>query len=121
MVELTTTELALTTNTERMLNAVQMLRTVHPQITAAQMALLLAVAARPGRSQNDLAIEVGLTPSAVSRNVDVLGTSGRRDNRGARRMGWLAAVQEPGDDRINRVYLLPGGRRLVAAITGELH
>ena len=107
-------------NTTRLMGVARLCRAAHPQMRLSQLLTLLAVAEHPGRTQTELALEVGLTLGAVSRAVDVMGTAGRRDKKGAPPLGWIEAVTDPDDDRNLRVHLLPAGRRLVQAISKEL-
>ena len=85
------------------------LRSLHPQLRVSQLDLLLAVAEKEGQSQTDLAISCGLTLAAVSRAIDALGTSGRRDGKG-KRLGLLRAERDPNDDRFVLVYLSEKGK-----------
>jgi len=86
------------------------LRSLHPQLRVSQLDLLLAVAEKEGQSQTDLAINCGLTLAAVSRAIDALGTSGRRDGKG-KRLGFLKAERDPNDDRFVLVSLTDKGRQ----------
>jgi len=86
------------------------LRSLHPQLRVSQLDLLLAVAEKEGQSQTDLAINCGLTLAAVSRAIDALGTSGRRDGKG-KRLGLLKAERDPNDDRFVLVFLTDKGRQ----------
>jgi DNA-binding MarR family transcriptional regulator len=88
------------------------LRSLHPQLRVSQLDLLLAVAKKEGQSQTDLAINCGLTLAAVSRAIDALGTSGRRDGKGAR-LGLLKAERDPSDDRFVLVFLTDKGRQIL--------
>jgi DNA-binding MarR family transcriptional regulator len=107
-------------NTTRLMGVARLCLAAHKQLHLRQLLLLLAVAERPGRTQTELAHEVGLTLGAVSRAIDVLGTTGRRDKRGAPGMGWIEAVADPHDDRNLLVFLLPKGRELVKQLEQEL-
>ncbi len=93
----------------------QLLKQVHPQLRVAQVEFLLTVAMKPDRSQTELAIECGYTLAAVSRLVDTLGTSGRKDGKG----GALGLIQDrvnPKDDRHKLISLTPKGKNLVDLI-----
>jgi DNA-binding MarR family transcriptional regulator len=107
-------------NTQRLIGVARLCIGVHPQMRLTQLLTLLAVAEKPGRTQTEIAQEVGLTLAAVSRAVDVLGTSGRRDKRGAPGLGWINAVADPSDDRNMLVFLLPKGRALVRELEAQL-
>jgi DNA-binding MarR family transcriptional regulator len=85
------------------------LRSLHPQLRVSQLDLLLAVAEKEGQSQTDLAVNCSLTLAAISRAVDALGSSGRRDGNG-KRLGLLKAERDINDDRCVLVYLTDKGR-----------
>lgn len=85
-----------------------------------QLLTLLAVAEKPGRTQTEIAQEVGLTRAAVSRAVDALGTTGREKKKGASGLGWINAVPDPSNDRNQLVFLLPKGQALVRELEAEL-
>ena len=107
-------------NTSRLMGVARLCLAAHPQLRMSQLLLLLAVAEKPGRTQSELAAEVGLTLSAVSRAVDVQGTTGRRDKQGPPGMGWIQVVVDPSDDRNLLVHLLPKGRDLLRALEEQL-
>jgi DNA-binding MarR family transcriptional regulator len=107
-------------STQRLMSVARVCIAVHPQLRVTQLLTLLAVAEKPGRTQTEIAQEVGLSLAAVSRAVDVLGTSGRKDKRGAPGLGWIEAVADPGDDRNLLVFLLPKGRALVRELEAQL-
>lgn len=90
-------------------------RRVSPQIRASQLDLLLSIALQPGRTQTELAIECDLTLAAVSRAVDVLGSTGRRDGLSGR-LGLVEAKRNKADDRILQVFLTPAGEQFVSLI-----
>ena len=107
-------------STQRLMSVARVCIAVHPQLRLTQLLTLLAVAEKPGRTQTEIAQEVGLSLAAVSRAVDVLGTSGRKVKRGAPGLGWIEAVADPGDDRNLLVFLLPKGRALVRELVAQL-
>ena len=90
----------------------QLLKQVHPQLRVTQVEFLLTIAMKPGRSQSELAIECGYTLAAVSRLVDTLGTSGRRDGKGGA-LGLIQARPDPKDDRLLLISLTQKGKNLV--------
>lgn len=90
-------------------------RTASPQLRASQVDLLLTIAMNPGRTQTELAHLCDLTISAVSRAVDVLGASGRRDGRGGK-LGLIEAKRNPDDDRIVQIYLTSKGEHFVSLL-----
>jgi hypothetical protein len=85
------------------------LRSLHPQLRVSQLDLLLAVAEKEGQSQTDLAQNCCLTLAAVSRAVDALGGTGRRDGKG-KKLGLLKAERDINDDRYVLVYLTDKGK-----------
>ena len=107
-------------STQRLMGVARVCISVHPQLRMTQLLTLLAVAEKPGRTQTEVAQEVGLSLSAVSLSVDVLGTRGRKGKKGAPGLGWIEAVADPGDDRNPLVFLLPKGRVLVRELEAQL-
>ena len=85
----------------------------HSQLRVSQLALVLKVAQKEGQTQTELADQCGLTLSAISRALDVLGSSGRKDKISTARMGWLEARENKDDDRIKQVHLTQKGRVFV--------
>ena len=67
---------------------------------------------QPGISQSELAIECDVTLSAVSRAVDVMGTTGRRDGRG-QTLALVTAQRAEGDDRTIVLRLTSKGNQLI--------
>ena len=102
---------------QRFLQAVRLLRRIGPQLRASQIDLFLAVAVNPGRSQTELARDCALTPAAVSRQVDVLGVTGRKDDIGGK-AGLLCIKRDPLDDR-NLACLSNARRRAICIIIGD--
>jgi len=107
-------------NISRLMGVARLCIAAHPQLRLTQLLVLLLVAQKPGRTQSEIAQEIGLTLGAVSRAVDALGVTGRRDSRGAPGLGWIEAVPDPHDDRNRLVFLLPKGRELVQGLEAEL-
>jgi hypothetical protein len=99
-------------NLESLINAMQLLKTVHPQLRVAQVEFLLTVALHPNSSQTELAMECGYTVAAVSRLVDTLGSRGRKDRKGGA-LNLIQTKTNPNDDRLLLVSLTPTGRNLV--------
>ena len=90
----------------------QLLKQVHPQLRVAQVEFLLTVALNPGRSQSELAVECGYTLAAVSRLVDTMGETGRRDGKGGA-LGLIQARPDAKDDRLLLVTLTSRGKQLI--------
>lgn len=102
-------------NLESLIKAMQLLKTVHPQLRVAQVEFLLTVALRPDRTQSELAVECGYTVAAVSRLVDTLGSSGRRDGKGGA-LGLIQTKTNPKDDRLLLVSLTDKGKNVVSLL-----
>lgn len=71
---------------------------------------------KPGMTQTELANQLDITLSAVSRAVDVLGKSGRKDKRSAAKFDWIESRRNPDDDRILQVYLTQKGLDFVSTL-----
>ena len=99
-------------NLESLVKAMQLLKQVHPQLRVAQVEFLLTVALSPSRSQSELAVECGYTLAAVSRLVDTMGETGRRDGKG-RALGLIQARPDSKDDRLLLVTLTSKGKNLI--------
>ena len=80
-----------------------------PQIRASQMAFLQAVAVKPGSTQTELCAELGVTMSAVSRNVDVFGSAKSKSDR-HKSYGLVEAKRDIDDERLILIYLTDKGR-----------
>jgi DNA-binding MarR family transcriptional regulator len=102
-------------NLESLVRTMQLLKQVHPQLRVAQVEFLLTVAMKPDCSQTELAVECGYTLAAVSRLVDTLGTTGRRDGKGGA-LGLIQARENPKDDRLMLISLTQKGKNLVDLI-----
>ena len=103
-------------NIRDLLAALRLARGMHPQLRVSQLELLLLVYSRPGMTQTEIAEETDLTLSAISRAVDVLGTSGRRDNRSTAKLDWIETRRNPDDDRVLQVFITPKGRDFVLTL-----
>jgi len=75
-----------------------------------RLAILRIVAERPGIRPSDLAAEMRLSLSAVTRQVHALAGAGRVEFRG-----------DPDDRRSFRVALTPAGRRELQSLARESH
>lgn len=98
---------------QAMRGGLRLFRAVSPQIRASQIDMLLTIAMQPGISQTELAIECDVTPTAVSRAVDVMSTTGRRDGKG-RALGLIQATRMAEDDRTITLRLTPKGTQLIS-------
>ena len=105
---------------ENLRNGMRVLRQLSPQIRASQVDLLLTVYQHEGINQKELAIECDVTPSTVSRAVDVFSESGRRDGKG----GALAICYTepcPEDDRLNRIFLTAKGHQIIKLLLDVIY
>ena len=93
----------------------------HPQLRISQLHMLLTIALKPGQTQTELAVACDLTLSAVSRAMDVLGSSGRRDKISSARMGWVETRRNQDDDRILQVYLTKKGHEFVSLLEAMVY
>ena len=80
-----------------------------PQMRVSQLAFLKAIALKPGSTQTELCQELGVTMSAISRNVDVFG-SGRAKSERHKSFGLIEAKRDVDDDRLLLIYLTDKGR-----------
>ena len=91
-----------------------------PQFRYSQMAFFLAIEQKPGISHSELAAELDVTVSALSRNVDVFGSQkgiqARQHNH-----GLVEVKKEASDDRIKSIYLTDKGRNFLKTYRGILY
>ena len=85
-----------------------------PQLRFSQMVFLYAIESTPGISHSELAAELGVTASALSRNVDVFGSQkGRNLQARQHNHGFVEVRKTPGDDRIKTLYLTDKGQNFL--------
>ena len=80
-----------------------------PQLRVSQLAFLKAIALNPGSTQTELCQELGVTMSAISRNVDVFG-SGKAKSERHKSFGLIEAKRDVDDERLILLYLTDKGR-----------
>jgi len=80
-----------------------------PQMRVSQLAFLKAVALKPNSTQTELCQELGLTMSAISRNVDVFGTGKAKSER-HKSFGLIEAKRDLDDERLILISLTDKGR-----------
>ena len=87
----------------------------HPKIRANQLAFLQAVALKPGSTQTELCQELGVTMSAISRNVDVFG-SGKAKSKRHKCFALVKAERDQNDERLVLIYLTDEGEAFLELI-----
>lgn len=97
-------------------DAVRLILAKYPGITGSQIDILCAVALKPGLAQVELAEEVGLTTSAVSRSIRVL-SRGRRDVVTKVSLGLIRAERNEDDERLLQIYLTDNGETFVKLLS----
>ena len=110
---------ALTAQLQRLEQFGTILAIAHEQLRPRQLVLLAQVADEPGLTQTELADRVGLTTSALSRNLDALGLDGRRD-KDRPGLGWIESKSNPDDDRHKRTYITEEGQRVLSLLLAVL-
>ena len=80
-----------------------------PQMRVSQLAFLKAIALKPGSTQTEICQELGVTMSAISRNVDVFGTGKAKSDR-HKSLGLIEAKRDLDDERLILLYLTDKGR-----------
>jgi len=95
----------LTTDISRMMRTVFARRARHVGVTRAQWLALTRIHRRPGASQSELADMMEIEKAPAGRIID------RLEER-----GWVERRADPGDRRINRMYLTLEGRRMHAGL-----
>ena len=85
-----------------------------PQLRFSQMAFLYAIEDRPGISHSELAAELGVTASALSRNVDVFGSQKSKDLQPRQHNhGFVEVRKDASDDRIKTLFLTDKGKNFL--------
>ena len=92
--------------------AFKMCRAQHAQLQISQLEFLWTIAENPGISHSELAIELGVTASALSRNVDVFGSEVCRTDR-AKNYGLIESRRSPTDDRVKTLHLTAKGSNFI--------
>jgi DNA-binding MarR family transcriptional regulator len=95
----------LTTDISRLMRTVFDRRARHAGVTRTQWLALTRIQRRPGASQSELADMMEIEKAPAGRIID------RLEER-----GWVERRADPGDRRINRMFLTVDGRRVHAAL-----
>lgn len=91
-----------------------------PQLRVSQLAFLQAIALKPGSTQTELCQELGVTMSAISRNVDVFG-SGKAKSERHKSFGLIEAKRDLDDERLILIYLTDKGRIFLELIESTIY
>lgn len=112
-----------TNDVRKLLRVIDLVRKLYPRMELGQLAVLLHVLAKPGVRANDLLDEVGVTKSALSRNVRALSDrSYLTDEQGEQRGGLdlITQVTDPLDGRAKLLAPTARGRRLAQTLSKTL-
>ena len=85
------------------------MRELYPDIPAATIQVFLAIALEPGISGKELLDRVGISQSAVSRHLSILGEHSWRGGEG---LGLIEVIEDLEDRRNKIAFLTPKGRTL---------
>jgi DNA-binding MarR family transcriptional regulator len=83
-------------------------RKIHPILQMQQAVVFLLIGDNPGIFMRELEVRSGLSPSAISRNVSMLGD---RDWKGGEGLGLVKHYVDLNDRRAKYVKLTPKGKR----------
>jgi len=92
---------------------------IHPQLTVSQINFLATVKLNPLATQTEIAKKIGLTLSAVSRQVDQFGSKPKRKSDHA--LGWIEVIHAPNDDRVKLLTMTERGNRFLAQLDAHLY
>lgn len=97
-----------------LLRVIERFREIDGEMQAQAMAVLLKVAKSPlPLRMHDIAVELGLSQSTISRNVAYLGDWNRRKEAGHK---LLEAYEDPAERRRKLVRLTAKGKRFVKSL-----
>ena len=97
---------------QALLNFAKFASNEHSKLRVKQLAFLIQVAINPGRTHTELAELLGVTPSAVTRNVDVFGTGPAKSDR-HKSLGLVEVLRGQEDERLILIYLTRRGERFL--------
>lgn len=98
-----------------LLTVMERFREIDPEMQAQSIAVLLKVAKHPlPIKMADIALELGLSQSTVSRNVAFLGEWNRHREKGH---GFLEAFEDPQERRRKLVKLTAKGARFLTSLS----
>ena len=104
----------------RLIDSVEILRSLDPEMQAQTMLIFLLIANRDPDpiSMTDLARQSGVAQSSVSRNVASLGSINRHKMPG---LQLVDSYEDPKDLRKKLVKLTPSGRRIINLLENRYH
>lgn len=102
-------------NLDRMYAGLEIATLKFPQIRASQLLFLAAVAKSPSCTQTELCQKLGVTMSAVSRNVDVFG-SGKSKSERHKSFGLIEAKRDLDDERLILLSLTDKGHNFLKLV-----
>lgn len=100
-----------------LIGVMETFREKHREMPLQMAQTLLEVAARPGITPNELITAVGISQSAMSRNLQTLGDG---SSKGAVGMGLVEAWLDRNDYRATQLHLTAEGRAYVMRLLGHL-
>ena len=89
-----------------------MASSAHPKLRVRQLAFLQYVALNPGRTQTEIAEALGVSTSAISRNIDVFGTGYAKTDR-HKSHGLVESLRDKADERLLLIYMTRKGERFL--------
>jgi DNA-binding MarR family transcriptional regulator len=102
---------------QKVSSIIEEFRKLNAEMQAQQMAIFLAVVAKPGSTISDIAKVTGHSTGTVSRNVSALGQIHRKGMPG---LDILVAKEDPMDRRNKRITITPKGKRIMATLEALL-
>jgi len=93
----------------KLLELIEVFRDMRPEMPMQMAAIFLGIALRPGITQAELAILVGIGQSSVSRNIAALSAVTRQGKRG---LNLVVQRHDPLDGRAHEHHLTKDGRAL---------
>ena len=97
----------------------EFVNSIHPQLRVSQINFLATVKLNPLATQTEIAKKLGLTLSAISRQVDQFGSKPKRPTDHA--LGWVEVINAPNDDRVKMLRLTERGNRFLAQLDSHLY
>lgn len=102
----------------RLIEAVALFQTVHPDMTVRQIQVFLLVATNPGVSQSEICERLELADSSVSRIIGILSEYG---NRGTGPFNLVEMRVHKTDRRLRACFLTRKGEALAAKLAKAIN